>query len=45
MEQVHCGAAHVNGDGVEEEDGVVLSHTGNISVMTLNGTKKKNRSE
>merc|ERR1719339_513708 len=27
VEQVHCGAAHVNGDGVEEEDGVVLGHT------------------
>ena len=27
VEQVHCGAAHVDGDGVEEEDGVVLGHT------------------
>ena len=27
VEQVHCGAAHVNGDRVEEEDGVVLGHT------------------
>merc|ERR1719339_512096 len=26
VEQVHCGAAHVDGDGVEEEDGVVLGH-------------------
>ena len=41
MEQVHCGAAHVNGDGVEEEDGVVLSHTGNISVITLKPTSSQ----
>ena len=27
VEQVHCGTAHVDGDGVEEEDGVVLGHT------------------
>ena len=27
VEQVHGGTAHVNGDWVEEEDGVVLGHT------------------
>ena len=35
VEQVHGGAAHVNRDWVEEEDGVVLRHTENISVMDL----------
>ena len=29
VEQMHCSTAHVDGDWVEEEDRIVLSHTGN----------------
>ena len=30
VEQMHCSTAHVDGDWVEEEDRIVLSHTGNF---------------
>ena len=33
VEQVHCGAAHVDGDWVEEEDGIVLRHTEHMPVI------------
>ena len=40
VEQVHCGAAHVDGDGVEEEDGVVLGHTEHHFMVRLSKFKE-----
>ena len=39
MEQVHGGTAHVDGDWVEEEDGVVLGHTDQC--RSLNDNKRQ----
>ena len=45
VEQVHCGTAHVNGDGVEEEDGVVLGHAENHHTVIIWSVNQKKQEE